>query len=263
MLKAFEIIDLMDKWAPPELIDDWDNTGFQVGDRNKSIGKILVSLDLDRKILDIALEDNYDMIITHHPLIFKPLKKITTDNHKENLIIDIIKNNLVVYNAHSNLDLAIDGVNDELAKVLGLSNTKPLSILDMSNEDIGYGRIGEIDEILLKEFISKIKLALESKDLIVYGDLDKRIRKVAVCGGSGSGFILDAYKKDADLYITGDIKYHDGQLAHDLGLTVVDGSHFNTEKIILPAIKKYLNNNLKEETKIKVVMESSIPRSIF
>lgn len=263
MLKAGEIIDLMDKWAPPELIEDWDNTGFQIGDRNQEVDRILVSLDLSREVLDMAIEGNYNMIITHHPLIFKPLKKITSNNYKEKLILDIIKNNILVYNAHTNLDLAIGGVNDELARLIGLRNTKPLSVLDQDREDIGYGRLGEIDEIELKDFIPRIKSALEVDKLTVYGELDRKVKNIGVCGGSGSGFILDAYKKDLDLYITGDIKYHDGELGHNLGLTIVDAGHFHTEKIILPVIKDYLNNNLREKPKIKLVIESSIGGSII
>ncbi|HLR21881.1 MAG TPA: Nif3-like dinuclear metal center hexameric protein [Tissierellaceae bacterium] len=263
MLKANEVIELMDKWAPPYLIDSWDNTGFQIGDKNQEINKILIALDLDRNIFDIAIDDGFDMVVTHHPIIFKPLKQITSENYEERLIMDIIKKDLVAYNAHSNLDVAINGVNDELAKVLGLKETKPLASTDIGDEDIGYGRIGKIDKIELKEFLPKIKERLDIKDIIVYGEIDKKIKDVAVCGGSGSGFIVDAYKNNADLYITGDIKYHNGQLAHDLGLTVVDAGHYGTEKIILPAIKKYLDEYLGEKVETKIVMESSIPRNIF
>lgn len=263
MLKASKIIELMNKWAPVELIDDWDNTGFQIGNKNKDIKKILIALDLDRNIFNMAIEGGYDMVITHHPLIFKSLNKITADNEDERLILDIIKNDLLVYNAHSNLDLAIDGVNDELAKLLGLKDTKPLSIQSELREDIGYGRVGKIDRILLKDYLPKLKEVLKVSDIIVYGEVDREIKKIAVCGGSGSGFILDAYRENVDLYITGDIKYHDSQLAHNLGLTIIDGGHFHTEKIILPVIKHYLNSNLEEDIEMKVVMESSIPRNIF
>ncbi len=262
-MKAIVIIKIMEKWAEPSLIDTWDNTGFQIGNGEKQINKILIALDLDKKILDISIKNNCDMIITHHPIIFKPLKDITSKNNKGELILDIIKNDIVVYNAHSNLDLAEGGVNHQLANILGLINTNCLRPIIDTNEGYGYGRIGEIEEIALVDYLDIIKDKLKANKIVVYGNRDIRINKVAVCGGSGSDFIYDAYKMDADIYITGDIKYHDAQFAHELGLTIIDAGHFNTEKIILPVIKDYLNNNLNGQVDIEVIMESSLSKLVY
>lgn len=266
-MRAIDIIEAMNQWAMPSLIDKWDNTGFQIGNGNKEIKKILIALDLDRYILDIAIKEGYEMIITHHPLIFNPLNSIIEDDYKGKLIMDIIKNDLVVYNAHSNLDLAIGGVNDALARVLDIKNPIPLSKTLDEEGRFGYGRVGDIDKILLKDYLDKIKEKLDISNLIVHGDIDKKIKRVAVCGGSGSSFIYDAYNKNADIYITGDIKYHDGQLAHELGLVVVDAGHFHTEKIVLPIIKDYLvkklNKKLNKKLDIKVITNPSIPYLIY
>lgn len=262
-MKAIDIIKAMNNWASPNLIDQWDNTGFQIGDKNKEIDKILIALDLDREIYEVAIKNDYDMIITHHPLIFKSLKSITSEDYKEKLIMDVIKSELVVYNAHSNLDLALGGVNDELASVLGIKNTTPLSNTFDEEGKIGYGRVGDIDELPLKDYLEKIKEGLNTNNLILYGSIDKKVNKVAVCGGSGSEFIYDAYKKGADIYITGDIKYHDGQLGHELGLTIVDAGHYNTEKLVLPVIKRYLEVELDKKLKIEVIMNSTIPYGIY
>lgn len=253
----------MNEWAMPNLIDQWDNTGFQIGDENKKVNRVLIAMDLDRELFNKAINDNYEMVITHHPLLFKPLKSITSHNYKERLIMDIIKSDLVVYNAHSNLDLALGGVNDQLAKVLGIKDTIPLSKTFDKEGKYGYGRIGTIEEILLTDYLQNIKDRLGTNNLIIHGHIDKKVRKVAVCGGSGSEFIYDAYEKGADVYITGDIKYHDGQLGHELGLTIVDAGHYNTEKIVLPIIKEYLKNKLGNKIEIEVVMNSTIPYMIY
>ena len=257
----------MEKWAPTELIDTWDNTGFQIGSEKKDIKDVLIALDLDEHTLKRAIEGKFDLIITHHPIIFKPLKSIISTNPKEKLILDIIKNDIAVYSAHSNLDLTIGGVNDELAKLLNLKNTRSLKErlkekVDGEIISYGYGRIGEIEDISLENFIAVIKSSLNIEDLILYSSIDKTIKKVAVCGGSGSGFIKDACDAGVDLYITGDIKYHEAQYAYERGLTLIDVGHFHSEKIILPVIKEYLEKEFKL-LNIGVIMEQSLPKKIY
>lgn len=253
----------MENWAKSELIDTWDNTGFQVGDSQREVEKILIALDLDQKILDIAIREKYDMIITHHPIIFSPLKTITSQNPKEELILNIIKNDIVVYNAHSNLDLAIGGVNDVLAKLLNIENTEPLRYINPNTDIYGYGRVGDIEETSILNLADKIKEKLEIKNLIIHGDTDKKVDRLALCGGSGSDFILDAYRLGAKVYITGDIKYHEAQLAYEFGMTIIDPGHFHSEKIILPEIKNYLDREFENKLNTSVIMESSLPHLIY
>lgn len=263
-MKAKDIISIMDNWAKPMLIDSWDNTGFQIGDKNLNVENILVALDYDEKVFERALKENCQMIINHHPIIFKSLKTLTNNSYVERLIIKTIKNNIVVYNAHSNLDLAIGGVNDQLAKLLDIKVEDYLSFVTSDeSHSFGYGRVGSIQEISAKEFLNKIKDRLDIDMLKVYGDIDKNISSVAVCGGSGADFIEDAYNLGAELYLTGDIKYHDSQLAEQLGIIVVDGGHFNTEKIILPVIKETLDNQFNREINIIVHDESSVPCQFY
>lgn len=262
-MKAIDIINTIDKWAKTKLIDTWDNTGFQIGNSENQVENILIALDLDKKVLEIAIEGNYDMIITHHPLIFSPLKTITSENPKEKLILDIIKHDILVYNAHSNLDLAIGGVNDVFADLLELKNTSPLHLIDENMNEYGYGRVGDIEEISILDLVEKIKDKLKVENLMIYGHVDRKVKKLALCGGSGSDFILDAHRLGGQVYVTGDVKYHEAQLAYELGMTIIDPGHFHSEKIILPEIKKYLNRELGDELKIKVIMESSMPHKIY
>lgn len=262
-MKAIEIINKMEEWAKTELIDTWDNTGFQVGDGDKQVERVLIALDMDEKILEIALKEEYDMVITHHPIIFSPLKSITSQNPKEDLILKIIKNDIIVYNAHSNLDLAIGGVNDVLSNLLDIKNTEPLHLINDNTGVYGYGRVGDIEKISALDLADKVKEKLDIEMLNIYGARDIEIDKLAVCGGSGSDFILDAYRHGAKAYLTGDIKYHEAQLAHELGITIIDPGHFHSEKIILPEIKKYLDGKFSGILNIKVIMESSLPHQIY
>ena len=253
----------MENWAPKSIIDNWDNTGFQIGSKEKNIRNVMISLDLDRNILEKAKEKNIDLIITHHPLIFKALNTIVDTDPKEKLIIDLIKNDIAAYNAHSNLDLAPGGVSYALAEKLDIKNT--FNLREVSKEEnisYGYGRVGEVDEIQLEEFIKIIKKNLSIDSLILYGPINKIIRKVAVCGGSGSDFIKDASDAGADLYITGDIKYHEAQFAYEHGLTLIDVGHFHSEKFILPVIKNYLEEEFSS-LDIEVVIEESVPKKIY
>lgn len=261
-MKAIEIISLLNQWAPSYLIEEWDNTGFQIGDPEREVKKIFISLDLDREVFERAVEEKAEMIITHHPIIFEPLKTVTRLSYKEKLIYDIIKEDIVVYNAHTNLDLAIGGVNHILAKTLGIKNTEPLKIM-YEEPTHGYGRIGEIEETPLLDYLAKVKKGLNTEHLLVYGDINRTIKKVAVCGGSGSSFIYDAYLKGAQIYITGDVKYHEAQYANELGLTIIDGGHYNTEKLILPVIKKYLEEKISETIDIQLYNESSPPYTVY
>lgn len=251
-MKAKEIMKYMNDWASPKLIDSWDNTGFQIGDHNKTISSILISLDLDNQVLEKAIDKGFQMIITHHPIIFKPITKITTESYKEKLLYDLIRNDIVVYSAHTNLDQATGGVNDQLAKLLGLRDPVNLnSQLQLEDINYGYGKVGRVEEIGLEEYIKIIKQKLETDYVIVYGDTNKTIETVAICGGSGSEFIYDAYRSNACVYITGDIKYHDAQTGSELGLTIIDAGHYNTEKIILPIIKEYLDIKTNYKLNIK------------
>lgn len=240
----------MDRWAPEFLAEDWDNVGFQLGREDLEVTGVVLALDLDERVYKFAVENKCNMIISHHPFIFTGLKSITNRSYDGRLIMDIIKNDMVFYAAHTNLDQAIGGVNDKLARVFELEDSRVLEVTG-DDEEIGYGRIGKIKDQKLGDFIGKVKEKLGVDHLTVYGDIGKKISSLAIVGGSGSSFISQAKREGADLLITGDIKYHDGQLAEKLGLALIDGGHFHTEKLILEDIGirlEKLNKNLKIKT---------------
>lgn len=319
MYKLEEVINFLDLYAPERIADEWDNVGLQIGNKKNNVKNILLALDLDKRVLDYAIKNDIDLIITHHPVFFKGIKSIDRGNYLGEIIYKLVENNISVYSAHTNLDKTRDGVNDVLFEKLGLREKKVLVeedfgglvdldiytdkdilkdraysyiryedhitiSLDQNNkEDIklleylgsnfktkqyqwndyyGYGRYGNLEPVNCKEYLKKIKKELKVDSLKVYGGTDKKISRVALLGGSGASFIEEAYKKAADLYITGDIKYHDAQLAEELGLILVDAGHYHTEKLILDKLKEKLFNVFKEMS-IDIYRESSPLYSIY
>ena len=207
------------------------------------------------------------MIISHHPFIFSPIETITDETYKGKLIKKIIQSDLIIYNAHSNLDLVEGGVNDILAKLIGLRNTIPikniyLDALEDSKIQYGYGRVGDIDDLYLEELIENLKTNLEIDYIKVYGTTKESIRRIAICGGSGSDFILEAKSKGAQVYITGDIKYHDAQLAYEEEIILIDATHYHTEKVLLDELRKRLFEITGKNTKIEVYDKMTFPYSM-
>lgn len=358
----------MEKIAPIKLVDKWDNCGFQIGNINKNVEAIMLTLDVAEEVVQEAISKNVDLIISHHPILFNPISEITLNDTKGKILYDIIRHDISVYSAHTNLDVCKGGVNDVLADILQLKNKKilsklyeeklyklvvfvpkthvkkvrdtitesgggwignyshctfnidgfgtfmpregtnpfigtegevevveeirietivPESILDtvvenmikvhpyeevaydvylLNNKgfDYGYGRIGELQDIIaLGDFAKYVKKKLNCKSIKVIGDINKNVRRVAVCGGSGAEFIEIASKKGADVLVTGDIKYHEAQLAINLGLSLIDANHYDTEKVILPYLKEYIQKEVGNSIDIYTSNFNSVPYEIF
>lgn len=255
-----DIIGYLDEIAPEYLQEDWDNSGLQVGDRGKLINKVLLSLDLDYDILKYAIKKDVDLVITHHPLIFSGIKSIDRDDYKGNILFGLIENNIGVYSAHTNLDKVSFGVSDSLGEFLGLKNMEYLT-KEGEFGQYGYGRVGYVDKILLGNFLTGLKN--KGFDYIqLYGDRNTYIEKIALVGGSGSDFILEAYKSKADVFISGDIKYHEAQVAMEKNFPIVDIGHHSSEKFILETLKKKLEDKFPK-LDFEIWLESSPKYEIF
>lgn len=358
-VRCSDIINIMENIAPTYLAEEWDNVGLQVGDKNRQVRKIMVCLELNSKIIDEAIKKDIDMIITHHPLIFKPLSKLVASDPIASIVNKLIKNDINLYCAHTNLDIAIGGTSDYMAELLNLKDLSTLSIthskkycklvvfvpednieeiretisqagagnignyshctyqtkgigtfkplkgakpyignldelgkvseyrletivsmdklnsvvnamlrvhpyeevaydiipLDNKIESLGLGRIGYLDESKeLKELALKLKSILNADKVKMIGDESMKVKKIAICTGSGSEFIKDAYKNKCDCYITGDIKYHEAQLANELGISIIDAGHYETENIICIPIKETLLEEFeKNNYKLQVI----------
>ncbi|MBP5092756.1 MAG: Nif3-like dinuclear metal center hexameric protein [Abditibacteriota bacterium] len=222
MVKVKDIIAEVEKIAPPELAEEWDNSGLQLGNPDRVVKKLLVAVDVTRcSATAWAVADKFDMIVSHHPLIFHGVKNIVKGDVLSDKIIDLIKGNVAVYSAHTTYDSAVGGVNDILASKLGLCNTKPLG---------NMGRIGELpNDMTAKRFCKSVSEALSGDYTCLYGDKNKRVRRIAVCGGAGSFLINDALAEKADLFVTGDLKHHEIIDAVDAEMALIDAGHYATE----------------------------------
>lgn len=230
-----QIYYFLNNLAPFENSLSFDNTGLLIGDPEIEVKKAILSLDITSKVIDEAKKTGANLIITHHPIIFKPLKNLSFNNVASKMII----NNINAICAHTNLDVAPKGVNFELAQKLKLSNLKPLAYEE--NKPMGF--VGDIEkEMNCKEFAEFVKTNLNCFGLR-YTNINKTIKKVGICSGSGGCFVREAKKQECDAFVTGEIKHSDILSANEMDLMIVDAGHYKTENVII----KPLSDELKKQ----------------
>ncbi len=367
-IKCQVVMDSMDKIAPRILAESWDNVGLLIGSPAQNIERILVCLDVSEAVIERAVQEKYDLIIAHHPLIFKPIKNLRTDLPLGHMLSRLLKHDIAVYAAHTNLDTARGGVNDVLTELLLLKNVKPLDIsyeeelvklavfvpveykdivqtaignagagqignyshcsfsvigagqflplaeakpfkgkcgvLETVNEirletilpakflnkvvkamlkvhpyeSVGYdvyslknkgnvegmGRIGELSEpTTIDEFAKTVKNALSTNQLRVVKSGNKVVRKVALCSGSGAEFIGKAAYAGADVFITGDVKYHEAQRAVEQGIHLIDAGHFGTEMPVVQVLAERLRSCMEKQGRQVEIIADDTSRDFF
>ncbi|WP_084053049.1 Nif3-like dinuclear metal center hexameric protein [Desulfonispora thiosulfatigenes] len=245
-----DVIKQFEQLAPKEYAEKWDNVGLMLGSIDSNVQKILVTLDVTLHVVNEAIEKGIDLIIAHHNPMFNPLANITLDNPQGKLITKLIKSEINLYCAHTNLDSCPGGVNDILADLLELTDVKVLdksSQVNTFDQNVGLGRVGILpQETSLLEFIKQVKAALNIDSLRYVGNLDTKIKKVSLCGGSAASLINDAINIGADVFLTGDLKFHEAQDAENLGICLIDAGHFATEVPVVKKVAAYLQNSFSE-----------------
>ena len=235
MYKVSEILSYITDVAPLQWQESYDNSGLLIGDGNALVDKVLLTIDVTEKVVDEAIENSFHLIISHHPLIFRGLKNILTDSTMGRIISKAIKNDISIAAMHTNLDNSYLGVNRILADTIGLKNLQILRPMDTYNSNdknlqVGSGMIGSLENEMTEcDFLKMIKEKLGTEALRHSEFLNKNIKTVAICGGSGSFLINDAKRYKADAYITADVKYHEFFDA-DNELLIIDAGHFETEQ---------------------------------
>ncbi len=249
-----DIIKIMENIAPFNLAEEWDNVGLQVGQMDWSVRHIWISLDPVPKVVEAACSKDVDLLITHHPLIFQPIKSIDFSSPIGNIVRMASQHKLAVFAAHTNLDNAKDGINDILAHRIGLKNLKILKRISESDEKQGIGRIGELDqETKLGSFALKIKEKLGLKSIKIAGKPELLVNKASVCAGSGSSLIKNFFLSDSQVFISGDLRYHDARTTADKNLGLIDIGHFASEHLIVDVLAEKLQKMIKDNgLKIKV-----------
>ncbi len=360
-----DIINALEKWAPSSLAEDWDNSGLQVGSPQKKIKHLGLCLDLTPHTLEQAISKGIDCLLTHHPLIFKPLRNLSFDSWQTNLIRKLIKEDIALIAAHTNLDAAQNGVSEVLARLLNLKIERalspspgaslflvsvclpkgyeeeirkllletgagvrgaykgcsfcvegqgsfyplaeakpvfgergklnlvserkiefitpafllpriltlikerhpyeevPIDIIPLKGRDFrfGLGRVGELPlSHTLHDLAKKVGEVLQTRDVFVVGELQRLVKKVAVCGGSGGELLKEALKQGVDVYITGEVKYHQAREAEALGLALISVGHFESEHVIISEMARFFREWAEGEgcpLKISVLEEKS------
>ena len=363
-INSQKLLGLLEQLAPKKYAESWDNVGLLLGNDEVEIDKVMVTLDVTEVVVDEAIEKNVDLIISHHPVIFKGMKNITDRTYQGRLIRKLIKNDIHVYSAHTNLDIAKGGLNDYLMNLIGLDDLSLLTVSDSlafyklitfvptdSSEMVknalfkaGAGRLGDYDEcsyqtvgsgnfrpneganpaigeigsresveevkietivpekdldrclralikahpyetlaydvfkmenlsepyglgrtgkyaepIAGEAFLKQVKEVLGAEILKVAGKVPEQVKKVGLCTGAGSEFIHAAKRKGCDVFITGDVKYHEAQLAEQLDVCIVDAGHFETENIYMSYLQEYLEEKcIDKNYEVRIIKSESL-----
>ena len=230
-----QIFEFLDSKFPISTACDFDKVGILVGDSNAKVNKALLSLDCTLDTVKKAVDSECQLIITHHPVIFSPLKSVLSGS----IVYELIRNNITVISMHTNLDVGPGGVNTCLCDVLGLQNTEIFIAED------GYAlQKGEIAECSAESFAELLKNKLNT--VVKYVDGGKVIKNVLVCSGSGGNFISDAIKGSFDALVTADVKHNQFLEAYDSAVSLFDCGHYNTEDIVIEPLCDVLSEEFKE-----------------
>lgn len=242
-----KVMDAVEEIVPSEFAEEWDNSGMQLGDRDWPVERIWVALDPLPEVISAACRKNIDLVITHHPLIFKPLATLNVSTLEGSVIRQALNHQVAIYAAHTNLDRIEDGVNDVLASRIGLCNTSPLSIDGISGR-AGFGRMGNLPQPMPLALLARdLKQILNLGHVRVVGDLDMIVRTAAVCSGSGSSMLGDFFDSGTDVFISGDLKYHDARNFEFARKALIDVGHFASEHLIVEAFAERLKRHFDDK----------------
>lgn len=243
-MRCSDVMKILETLSPPSFAEGWDNVGLLVGRKDKTVHKVMLALDATDDVIEQAVLLQIDMLITHHPLLFSGIKKVTEDDFIGRRLIKLIKNDICYYAMHTNFDVM--GMADAAADAMKLVDCQ---VLEVTYEDEiakeGIGRIGRLQRAMsVEECAVLCKEVFDISSIRVYGDKDILVETVAIVPGSGKDYIETAMMKEADVYITGDIGHHHGLDAMEQGLVIMDAGHYGIEKIFVPYMEEFFENQM-------------------
>ena len=239
-MKCSEICALIEQEYGTEYACDWDNVGLLAGRSTKEVKKILLSLDATDEVVRMAVEGGYDMLITHHPMLFSAIKRVTDQDMNGRRLLELIRNDISYYAMHTNYDTR--GMADLAARLLGLTEC---TVLEEVKDGEGIGRVGKLPHpMTLRECGEQVKVAYGIPNVRLFGDPDTQVSLAGVCPGAGKSTMPLALGFGCDVYITGDIDHHTGIDAVDQGMCIIDAGHYGVEHIFMEDVKAYLENVL-------------------
>lgn len=250
-IKAF--IDQLENVIPNNIALSFDNVGLLIGDYNSQINGIYLCLDINERVIDMVKKLNINTIVSHHPIIFNSINKVTSEDIISKKIMKCISNNINVISYHTNLDSVVNGMNEGIVKILNFDYSD-INILEANtfNNKCGIGRIIKLKKQLNIEFvIQQIKEKFHINTLKFVDSGIKMVNKICVINGSGNSLVKKCLNKEIDLIITGDITYHTAFDALENGLSLIDMGHFNSENIVyMESMEYFIKNFINEDIKI-------------
>ncbi len=260
-----EVLLAAEELWPESLAEEWDSVGLVVGRGSRKVGKVLLAVDPTSAVLDEALEWGADLLITHHPLLLKPVNSVAGTTFKGDIVHRLIEAGCGLLTVHTNGDSAVGGVSDVLADALGLRDVQPLKQAPAGLDEEGIGRFGELAEVTsLGEFAAKVFgiLPAVAGGVRVAGDPEGLVRRVAICGGAGDALFDEVRASGADLYVTADLRHHPASEAREAASNgrpyLIDVSHFGSEWLWLTPAAEALDNVLRDQGYNIVIRVSSI-----
>ncbi len=249
-MKLDQVIEALEEIAPSNTQESWDNSGIQLAVGPMEIQKVLLALEITDAIIEEAAEENPDMIITHHPLIFEGIKTVDYRDVLGSYIVKLLNMGICVYSCHTPFDKLKGGNNDFLADLIGLQDVGGFR----ANGDVDMiGRTGRLPRSVTLSALAKRlakKLNMERSQVRVVGKGDMPIERVGICTGAGSDLMELALENGCQLLITGDVKYHEAQNAKALGIALIDAGHYGTEKSFVENFSKKLKEKLQDQIEI-------------
>lgn len=266
MIQCKDVMARLDELAPQAYACDWDNPGFLAGRQDKEVRRVLVALDVTTEVVEQAIHEQADMIVTHHPLVFRALKKINDQNFVSRRIVKLLQADISYYAMHTNFDAAPGCMADLAAARVGLVDGQPLEVTgEVDGALIGIGKIGTLKEpVTVKELAERVKAAFDLPFVMVYGadQVTEPIERVAISPGSGGSMLERGIAGKAQVIITGDIGHHEGQDAAENHMAVIDAGHYGLEHIFIPSVKEYLEQAFGESI-IVLEAEQAFPVQVI
>lgn len=247
-LKKFEQV------IPPNFQDDWDNSGLQVGNTNDELKGILVCLDVTSEVIEQAKEVGANLILSHHPILFRATKKLDYDFFISQKLIDAIKAGITIYSSHTAIDVNEHGLNQFVFKEMGFKSKKKIEVTE---EPHGYGDIADIPPMKIEHIAEQIKERLGLDHIVFYGDEQKMVSKIGLVTGAGASFLPNVVNSGIELFITADVKHHEAMDALEQGVNVMDLGHYPSEKLFNVLVEKIIKD---VDPKIQVTKEVEMDR---
>jgi dinuclear metal center YbgI/SA1388 family protein len=239
MIPVQEILCWLDEVAPLQLAAEWDNVGLLLGDPTQQVSRVMTCLTLSEDVADEAVESSAGLVITHHPIPFRPVSKISTLEPTGKILWKLANAGICVYCPHTAWDSALKGINHQWAELLGLENVRPLA--EAQPDGTGVGRLGELSvPVTLGNFVESVKAFLRLDRVGVAGERSRVIRRVGIACGAGGELIPAAITAQCDTLVTGELSYHRVLEAKARGLTVVMVGHYASERFAMEYLARLL-----------------------